>query len=1800
VNRSGARVRDESGQSLIVVVLLLFVLCWMAGFAIDVGRSYVAYRHLQAAVDAAALAAAQYPDPAGGYADAKDAAVEYSACTTGDPKCPGKNTYSDLGDVPAPDPVTAQCRNSDGTLCTGGTATAMHVEQSASVPLFFAKFLGFDSFTVTAKATALFKGGVPHPLDVMVVVDTTGSMDQNCGSPVSGITDRGFQATKLDCAKEGIRALLGSMWPCNQGAPCGTAVNGNVPNPVDKVGLMVFPPLCAVSGSPCSSLDLPTRKTRELDCNDNLTTSDVNYEPPNDYLIVPFSSDFRDSDTSPINGDSNLLKSVWWYQCPGHQYPGGSGPAAIGGGPSGTSDRSGARNVLIEHGPSNTLDRSGASNASTIGGGAGNSGNRSSASNASTIGGGASNSSDRTSASVGVVGSIGGGVPTSGSSSGDHSSAQNSSGNTSISIARPTNRVAGDFLLAAVSARDMLATENICAPTGWTSVRRDSSVSGTSTLVQEVFRKFSATTSSDTPNVFTFRNGPCPSGGSPVARRATAVMIRYTGVDTADPIDTDDFRAATSGTTFTAPAVTTSGDNERVVNLYGLRASTPSMSQVTFSVANGSSSNGLATGAEDFTKATPGLTNAGTATGTSGFWIGQTVALNPIFTGASSITLNRPTNRQDGDLLLVSVTARDLVGEICPPAGGAWTQLRQDRQPATGNPAVAHATFWSFRSGTSAESYTFTFSSSCASGSPVSVAATAVAVRYTGVDAPPVEISDFRLGTDAAPTAPTVTTTLDDDRVVRLWGTRATSFSSGTSFSSPGSGTATGVSDSNQVNAGPTGTATANTGSTSAPWAAHTVALKAAVTSSITIGRPSTRQDGDLLLVSVTARNLVGYICPPDDGSWTLVPPITQPETGNSVTHATFWSVRSGFDAGPYTFNFRSGSCSGGSPVSAPASAVAVRYTGVDPIAPIDDWAPGQGTDTAPTAPTVTTTLANDRVVRLWGTRATSFSSPPSANASGSGTATGVSDSNQATAGPSGTAPLSTTSAPWAAHTVALKAAVASSITISRPSNKADGDLLLVSVTARDLVGEICPPDGTWTQIGHDRQPIAGNPAVTHATFWSFRSGTSPETYTFTFKSSCASGSPVSVAASAAAVRYTGIDPTAPIDVSGSGQGTDAAPTAPTVTTTADGDRIVRLYGTRATSFTSGTTFGPSGSGTATGVFDSGTPLTPAGSTGTATASTGPTSAPWVAHTVALRAIGGSITINRPSNRDFGDFLLASVTARNLGEGHICPPSDWTLVREDTQPDPGGLITHATFWSFRSGDSVESYTFTFRSGPCPSGGSPVSVPASAVVVRYTGVDPALPIDWPPASNKGNTGTGTTLNASQVTTHFANDRVVYLYGSGCSTTMTNVTYPFSGSATSTGVEDATQATAGLTPAGVNATSCSNTNWVAHTVPLKFIGNCNPCDYGVESGSRTYYTEAIKAAQNELVTNGRPNAQHVIIFLGDGGVNETIAGDNLECHSPIIESNKAQHPTPPTLPTWVYSIAYDATGTCTDGGITYGSSSSANNSVNPSTLVISKPSTVADNDVLVAGITVNGGNNTTITPTPPLGWTLIERTNGPTNDTGTAVGMATYYHVVTDSSLEPASYTWNLSGSGTLRASGGINSYTGVDTANPIDMQHSENRSSSVGTNLSALSVTTTTPDDLVVGFYGTNASATFNNYSSGMSERYDVTIASGPATAAADDTQGSAGATGNKSATASASANWVSQLVALKPDPAGGTIDAICIMHRIANPNSDCTDNANNATNNAERFFNEPGAGDLTAIFTSIGNDLTTTRLIDDG
>jgi hypothetical protein len=180
--------------------------------------------------------------------------------------------------------------------CYGPSNTnAIAVKQQLSVPLFFLRLFGASSITLTSTATAGMRGATSAPFNVAIIVDTTRSMtdtdsDSNCSS------------TRISCALVGVQVLLKSLSPCPSGGSCGAAVNGNVPNSVDRVSLFTFPGVTTATA------------VDDYNCGGTLPST-VAYATPfpstSTYQIVNLSSDYRISDTdTSLNTSSNLVKAV--------------------------------------------------------------------------------------------------------------------------------------------------------------------------------------------------------------------------------------------------------------------------------------------------------------------------------------------------------------------------------------------------------------------------------------------------------------------------------------------------------------------------------------------------------------------------------------------------------------------------------------------------------------------------------------------------------------------------------------------------------------------------------------------------------------------------------------------------------------------------------------------------------------------------------------------------------------------------------------------------------------------------------------------------------------------------------------------------------------------------------------------------------------------------------------------------------------------------------------------------------------------------------------------------------------------------------------------------------------------------------------------------------------------------------------------------------------------------------------------------------------------------------------------------
>ena len=163
------------------------------------------------------------------------------------------------------------------------------------------------------------------------------------------------------------------------------------------------------------------------------------------------------------------------------------------------------------------------------------------------------------------------------------------------------------------------------------------------------------------------------------------------------------------------------------------------------------------------------------------------------------------------------------------------------------------------------------------------------------------------------------------------------------------------------------------------------------------------------------------------------------------------------------------------------------------------------------------------------------------------------------------------------------------------------------------------------------------------------------------------------------------------------------------------------------------------------------------------------------------------------------------------------------------------------------------------------------------------------------------------------------------------------------------------------------------------------------------------------------------------------------------------------------------------------------------------------------------------------TPPAGWTLVRRidnANAPSNS------LAVYRRTATAG--EPGSHTWAIAGGEFLV--GGIQGFSGADTANPLDVENGQSTPS--GTTHSTPSVTTTVANAMLVTAHTYASSRTWTP-GAGLTEGFDqpsgANSATGQSISGNYQLQAAAGATGAKAATAAGNADdGNTHILALRP------------------------------------------------------------------
>jgi MSHA biogenesis protein MshQ len=182
-------------------------------------------------------------------------------------------------------------------------------------------------------------------------------------------------------------------------------------------------------------------------------------------------------------------------------------------------------------------------------------------------------------------------------------------------------------------------------------------------------------------------------------------------------------------------------------------------------------------------------------------------------------------------------------------------------------------------------------------------------------------------------------------------------------------------------------------------------------------------------------------------------------------------------------------------------------------------------------------------------------------------------------------------------------------------------------------------------------------------------------------------------------------------------------------------------------------------------------------------------------------------------------------------------------------------------------------------------------------------------------------------------------------------------------------------------------------------------------------------------------------------------------------------------------------------------------------------------------MVAAIAVR---SSAVVITPPAGWAAQAAT---VQNAGNSSRQQIFYRVATGA--EPASYSWRFDVPH-AGAAGAIVSYSGVDTAAPIDAFSGNTTPQGGDTNLQhrALGATTTVADAMVISTHSFGSAATWTT--AGMTERVDIASqavpnAAGISLAINEVAQPVAGATGDKVALASGNGDTgTAHLIALRP------------------------------------------------------------------
>lgn len=222
-------------------------------------------------------------------------------------------------------------------------------------------------------------------------------------------------------------------------------------------------------------------------------------------------------------------------------------------------------------------------------------------------------------------------------------------------------------------------------------------------------------------------------------------------------------------------------------------------------------------------------------------------------------------------------------------------------------------------------------------------------------------------------------------------------------------------------------------------------------------------------------------------------------------------------------------------------------------------------------------------------------------------------------------------------------------------------------------------------------------------------------------------------------------------------------------------------------------------------------------------------------------------------------------------------------------------------------------------------------------------------------------------------------------------------------------------------------------------------------------------------------------------------------------------------------------FGVTQTCTPSAIAFRAATSAS-SGGTGALTLSVPAGTQAGDVLIAHVT-NRYDGSAGIGLPGGGWTLIGARTSRGAGASTITG-AVYWKLA--SASEPATVTFTLGGGGTFDMAGGLAAYSGVDPTTPVNAVAVSSGSSA---NLTTPSVNTTVAGTRLTHAITKRTEAQLTP--TGAAERWRVVSPSGSAnqgSTVGDESIAGTGSTGSRTASGTATTDWIVHTFALQPAP----------------------------------------------------------------